>query len=449
MNKQSPIHQLITHFQESFVRLYIDVPQKICEDYAVFVHRCMDNGKRKFHTTAHVLTVCHEMQPLQVLAGLFHDIVYFQVDGGFPPVVQDLILEMVEVREDNIFLKKQLPEGHLVNICLDVFAFKAGQLLGAHEGLNEFLSTWVAVNFLGKFLKAKDLITIAACIEATIPFRPKNDQGLNCLDDLEQRITACFSKYGLALTGPEIEQMVKLAAGMANKDVENFSDQDAGKFLDNTWILLPETNEMLWQPGVYFNADYRKALMKMEGFLSFLNPENIFHQYKNVPELSQFEQMKAQAHKNVKIAQEYLQAKILAIGIIEALALTTGGDGPISMFLGDVRIYDEIERAEDYFPPKGLSDELDYNDTLYRLLEYGRASNTSFDMKNSPVASFVYKSLGDQQTKEAMKFARKMFADEIGPETFLRSLNKKLVGHLAQACAMLVTTRKKELMRWV
>ncbi|OJJ19518.1 hypothetical protein BKI52_22185 [marine bacterium AO1-C] len=453
MSKTSPIHRLIAHFQESFVRLHIDVPPKICEDYAVFVHSCMNNGRRKFHTTNHVLDVCEQMQPLQVLAGLFHDVVYYQVDGGFPPDANELVRSIVEVSDDVVAIKKTLPidypASHYLSICLDVFAFKPGQTLGIHGGLNEFLSAWVAVNFLGDFLKAKDLITIAACIEATIPFRPKDEQGKNCLDQLEQRISECYARYKLQLGKSEISQMVKLAAGVANRDVANFAELDPGKFLDNTWILLPETNEMLWKPGVYFNADYRLALMKMEGFLSFLNPENIYHGYQDEPKPEVLAEMKIQARKNVKTANQYLQLKILGIAIIEALARATGGDAPISMFLGDVRIYDEIERAEDYLPPVELSDSLDYNDTLYRLLEYGRASATSFDMKNSPIASFVYKCLGDAQSAQAMNLARQMFSDKITPEMFLRSLDRKLVSDLAQACAMLATTRKKEFMKWV
>ena len=453
MSKTSPIHRLIAHFQESFVKLHIDVPPKTCEDYAVFVHSCMNNGRRKFHTTNHVLDVCEQMQPLQVLAGLFHDVVYYQVDGGFPPNADELIRVIVEVHDDVVAIKKTLPTdyptNHYLSICLDVFAFKPGQTLGIHGGLNEFLSAWVAVNFLGDFLKAKDLITIAACIEATIPFRPEDEQGKNCLDHLAQRINDCYAHYKLQLGDIEVAQMVKLAAGVANRDVANFAELDPGKFLDNTWILLPETNETLWKPGVYFNADYRKALMKMEGFLSFLNPENIYHGYHNEPEPEVLKEMKVQATKNVKTANQYLQLKILGIAIIEALAVATGGDAPISMFLGDVRIYDEIERAEDYLPPVELSDGLDYNDTLYRLLEYGRTSATSFDMKNSPIASFVYKCLGDAQSAQAMELARQMFAEKITPEMFLRSLDSKLVSDLAQACAMLATTRKKEFMKWV
>ena len=189
MPNTSPIHQLINHFQEAFVKLHIDVPPKICEDYAVFVHSCMNNGRRKFHTTNHVLDVCEQMKPLQVLAGLFHDVVYYQVDGGFPPEAEDLIRLIIDENNDSVSLKKELPVeqpiSEYLSICLNIFDFRPGQPLGIHGGLNEFLSAWMAVNFLGEFLKAKDLLTITACIEATVPFRPKDENGLNCLDHLE------------------------------------------------------------------------------------------------------------------------------------------------------------------------------------------------------------------------------------------------------------------------
>ncbi|EAY31921.1 hypothetical protein [Microscilla marina] len=448
MQKQSPIHQLIDLFQEAFVRLHLDIPPKICEKYAVFIYSCMDNGKRKFHTTEHVLNVCHDMAPLQILAGLFHDVVYYQVDKCFLPQFEDLVLQVVTVNEQGVHLKNDLSEDYLIDLCLDLFNFAPGQLLKPDAGLNEFLSAWVAVSYLKDFLKAKDLMTIVACIEATIPFRPKDDQGMNCFDHLELRIQHCFPKYQLSLALSDIEQMVRLAAGLANRDVENFADKDIGRFLDNTWALLPETNDMLWRPGVYYNQDYRVALSKMEGFLSCLDPQNIFHHYKGAPDEQYLVLLKQQAHHNLQTSEEYLQVKILAITIVEALAKVTGGDAPVSLFLGD-GIIDGVEKAEDYLPPIELSDHLAYNDTIYRLLEYGRTSDTSFDIKNSPIGAFTYKLLGDKETKKSMDIARQMFLGSIAPETFLRLVNRDLVSHIAQACAILVTTRKKELVRWL
>lgn len=448
MLKKSQIHRLITLFQESFKILKVEVDPEICEKYAVFIHSCMNNGRRKFHTTQHVLEVCEQMKALQILAGLFHDVVYYQVDEGFPSEAEILIRQIVAEKNGQIYLKETLPNDINLNICLHIFDFKLGQELGIHSGLNEFLSTWLAINYLSDFLTIKDLITVMVCIEATIPFRPKDEKGLNCLDHLENRVKNISANYQLNLSAEEIIEVVKLATGLANRDVENFSGKDPGKFLDNTWILLPETNENLWNPGVYFHADYRIALTKMEGFLSFLNPENIFHQYKNTPNDEDFIQMKVQAHKNVQIAKDYLQAKILAIAIIEALALSTGGDAPISMFLGDVVEYGTIERAEDYLPKIVLSDKLEYDDILYHLLEYGRASETSFDLKNSPIASFVYKYLGNQNMEKSMNLAHQMFKEKITPEEFLQALDNSLVGYLAKACAKLATTREKALMKW-
>lgn len=448
MQKQSPIHQLIDLFQEAFVRLYLDIPPKVCEKYAVFVYSCMNSDKRKFHTTQHVLKVCRGMEPLQMLAGLFHDVVYYQVDKRFLPQFEPLVLPLVNVKGKEVWLREDLPEDELVEICLDIFGFSPGQLLKSDAGLNEFLSAWVAVNHLKDFLKAKDLMTIVACIEATIPFRAKDDNGMNCFDHLESRIQHCFPKYQLSLNMTDIEKMVSLAAGLANRDVENFADKDICRFLDNTWTLLPETNDMLLRPGVYFNQDYRVALCKMEGFLSCLDPQNIFHQYKDTPDEQDLVALKQRAHYNLQISEEYLQVKILAIAIVEALAKVTGGDVPISLFLGDGTLED-VEKAEDYLPPIELSNHLDYNDTLYRLLEYGRTSETSFDVKNSPIGAFTYKLLGDKETKKCMDIARQMFSGAISPDTFLRLVNRDLVSHIAQACAILVTTRKKELVRWL
>ena len=45
----------------------------------------------------------------------------------------------------------------------------------------------------------------------------------------------------------------------------------------------------------------------------------------------------AAAKRNIVFSVDFLEAKITSIAIVEALAQCTGTDGPIAVFLGEIR----------------------------------------------------------------------------------------------------------------
>lgn len=445
---KSLINRLVEGFLNAFVQLHIQIPVYKIEHLATLVHHSMDGEKRNFHTSRHALSVSEGQDGVPTLAGLFHDIIYFQIDNGFPMYTHEMLLPFVEIDGDEVFIKPEFDiEDILFTFCLEIFEFQPGQKLSPFSGLNEFLSAFVAAKSLEEFLTRKQLLMIIACIEATIPFRMPDKRGISAYDRLEMRLRRISIQYDVDFSEHEISQTVRWGVTLANKDVENFAYQDVGEFLDHTWALLPETNGTLWATEVYSIRNYRQALLKMENFLSFLNPDSVFQQYKDTPDNKFYHDLNQQAHYNIDIARDYLGIKLLNIAIIEALALTTGGDVPISMFLGDIRhAGQKVERAEDYLPKTGLNDDLEYNEVLYALLEFGRAHESSFDMKNSPLASFVYKSLGTQKTNDYLDSAKDMFAHRISPEDFLRKIEAHVVCSIAKACAMLAFTRREALL---
>lgn len=451
--EKSTINKLITHFQNAFQQLNISLDNSQYEHLSLLIYGAMvDSRKRIFHTPVHINKVCKDLKsPLQLLAGLFHDIIYYQIDGGFPSQLRKLIANYTEIKEQDVFIKRDVPKDILFELCLDVFHFERGQKLLIFSGLNEFLSALAAVKTLEKYLTVKDLLCIIACIEATIPFRMENEEGLTNLEQLEVSLKAIRDKHQIYIKEEEIVQFVKLAAELANYDVENFADTDVGRFLDNTWRLLPETNDALWTSDVYSLSSYRKALMKMEMFLSYLNPDSVFHQYKGVPTPEAFEQIRRQAHQNLAIAREYMGAKLISIAIVEAFAVCTGGDAPISMFIGDIRnagIYEDIARAEDFLPAVKVSEHLQYDPSVLKLLEFGRASDLNFDMQNAPISYFIYASAGAGKMKEYLSHARQMFDEKISAEEFLNKIDKPIFSAIARACAEITITRRDILQRF-
>ena len=78
------INRMILWFHEAFRALSAKVPMVEVEQLAMLVHHSMDSKTRAFHTTRHVFAIGEGMKPLQVLAAIFHDVVYYQLDDGFP-----------------------------------------------------------------------------------------------------------------------------------------------------------------------------------------------------------------------------------------------------------------------------------------------------------------------------------------------------------------------------
>lgn len=77
-----------------------------------------------------------------------------------------------------------------------------------------------------------------------------------------------------------IERLLKMAVRFANNDVGGFASPDARRFLSNTWNLMPESNPLLRQPGLFTILDYRMVLLKSARFLSSLEPTQIFVSYR-------------------------------------------------------------------------------------------------------------------------------------------------------------------------
>jgi hypothetical protein len=446
---QSTLQRLINHLYDAFTQLEITVPARDVEQIAFLIHHAMDGERRKYHTAHHVLQVCESLGAVETLAALFHDVIYMQVDHGFPRQTEPLLSRFVGVQDSGVCIKDddEVRNDPLFQLCLDVFGFHVGQTWSLFSGPNELLSAFVAAKALAPYLPLQTLLAVIACIEGTIPFRNVDAHGHTCFDLLSQRLSQISARDHLGLTVADVDAMVASAVTVANNDVQGFAETDTGEFLDNTWLLLPETHGTLWSVETYSMGSYRQAIMKTESFLSALDHHSIFGRYKDVPDAAHFNSLLWQAEKNLTIAREYLGIKLLSIAVLEALALSTGGDVPVAMFMGDLRRGEQdVVRAEDYLPAVTVAPDESYDATLLTLFEAGRTSESSFDMKASPLSLYLYKSLGGTQSKQLLCYARAMFAGQLSPRDFLAKLDKGVLGSIAQACAMIATTRRDALL---
>ncbi len=443
------IQQTITLLEEALLGLGVKIPLIALEEIGIIVHEAMTVQARSFHTPAHIFELADASNPVQALAALFHDVVYYQVDAGFTPEIAAVLMPYLEIDGEQIRLKSiQGGDSTAFQITLDLFDFEPGQMLPPQQGQNEFLSALLMNCQLVSRVPASDLAKATACIEATIPFRGDNERGESPADLLEQRLFALNRRLDLGMKRSEIYDAVRWAVAFSNRDVDNFSERDTGSFLDNTWKLLPETNPSLRMRGIYTIVSYRRALEKMEAFLRQLDPETIFNEYRGEPPPGEYQRMVALAHRNVSTARRYLGIKLMAAALLEALGVITGGDAPVALFMGAIDGGEDARRLEDYLPqvrPNATVDELS---TLFGLLAFGRASSSSFDLQNSPLALFLYKSLGWDRIQYLLGHARRMFHGNVSATEFLSELPPDMLISVARACAAMASTRREALLAY-
>ncbi len=235
------------------------------EAMAVMIHKTMTAQARSYHTLDHVFPLAQNASPIRTLAALFHDLVYYQVDRGIPPEIDQVLAPHVKKGAAGALII--LPEDHDDRFCLltrQLFGFKRGIELSPAAGLNEFLSALYLNLRLGKVLEQSTLAKVTVCIEATIPFRGPDAQGVSAFERLAKRLTEVDQTHGLGLSKAERTEAIQEAVLFGNADVSSFAETDPGRFLDDTWLLLPETNAALRSGEVYSIRDYRQALQKVE-----------------------------------------------------------------------------------------------------------------------------------------------------------------------------------------
>lgn len=440
------IHRTIKLLQESLIKLDVDMPLLELERIGVMVNNAMSLQGRSFHTPEHIFDLVDKKNPFISLAALFHDLVYYHVDQGFTKEVEAVLSSSIQIRKSTVSVTANAAsDDRPLKRTLLVFGYKAGQELSPFNGMNEFLSALVLNRELDGIVPEKSLIIVTCCIEATIPFRSNDKKGRSPADLLEERLRKANRDLELGMDEKDILLTVEWSVIFANKDVQNFAEEDVGRFLDNTWKLLPETNPSLRTSGIYSISSYRTALQKMEGFLGFLDPDTIFGSYRSTPPKKTLAQLRLLAHRNVETAKEYIGIKFLTAAILESLAEVSGGDAPVALFMGSIDGDDPASKLEYYLPKVEVDRSLPIDQTIHDLLAFGRAGASSFDLQNSPLSLFIYLHLGTDGFHEFLNMARQLYANGLPFKQFLENLPRDMICPIAKACTQIVFTRSEAL----
>lgn len=443
------INRTILWFNQAFQALSADVPTIEIEQLAILVHHSLDGKTRTFHTAEHVFNMCEGMNSIQILAALFHDVVYYQLDDGFAAQIAPLLADVTYTKNGVLRLQPIQPEDTATVLCADIFGFCPGQVLQQYAGMNEFLSAVVAARLLHRHLTGAQLIAVVACIEATIFFRVPDANGRAATDDLAQRVEAQGRKFLSHLSDQALSNFVKTvltdAVTLANRDVAGITEADPEHCLSNTLLLIEESNAPLRATGVYTVQEYRSALVRMNVFLSSLSPAFICQHYDGYPDANTCLVKGATAKRNIDFSCAYLGAIISSIAIIEALALCTGTDAPLAMFLGNATSVHGGPGPMKNLLPEPPSEHATHAELL-KVLEMGPLPGTASDLSASPLTVFVYRYLGHSGTEQMLLQAQQMFDGHLSPQAFLKTLDRPMRRSIIHACAKIAVLRSEALL---
>jgi hypothetical protein len=435
---------------EAIADLHGQVDKQKLAKIADLIIQTMTGPWRLFHTPNHIFEVGAGGDAIEIIAALFHDLVYVQVDQGISVNISRYICGYIKEDHEHLVILNppELLEDNAFKVVSKIFGFQQGQVLVPVCGQNEFLSALIAVKVLEDILPMTALAEIAACIEATIPFRPRLAGDQTCSDLLFERLitTNDFFQFGWDI--PKINEIVERSVRLSNRDVENFASPNSSRFLNNTWNLIPETNHDLKNVNSYSVYGYRVSMQKMEAFMNFLSPDIVFRRYGNEPDVQTYGSLLNLTQQNLEVARLYLGTKLAAIALLEALSARIGTDISLSTMMGELPLEDKSMATLEQFLPKVETIVQPLNTIeaeVLEILEKGRTLDSHYDIKNSPVATLMVKSLGFAEMHKILKLSKEFFSGNLTAEALIANCDRNVTEMIKSAIFHLFDSRKAAL----
>ena len=388
MEQRSPVHEIVNALWRALHELGLDadVDRRSSAGASRSTPRCRRAG-REFHNHDHVIELAERRRSARGDRGALSRRGLHPGRSG--PAALDARRDgrACSRRADGGWRVLPARPSEVTGDVLAVFGRKVGDIVTPTTGLNEFASRAGRVASSSQHAldsRAADRGRRVHRADDPVPRRSG-----------DARCTIGSSRSAVA--GAQLDEMVERAVRVGNRDVENFADNDPARFLDNTWKLLPESNPALHSPLVYTVRDYRIALQKMEGFLAWLPAERVFHTWGDEPQ-ARDPRASRRAHDRQPRARGALPAREAVLDRARrgdrrghrrrrAARLLHGRrqarDAPTQM---------QAHRA---VPAARSRTRSDLDPPLHRLLAEGRASESSFDTKPSPLGAFLHATVGE------------------------------------------------------
>lgn len=444
------LHVVIKTLSEAFAALRAGSTTRAPDDamlerIALVIYEAMSQPARSYHGIDHAMAVARTDDPVERLAGLFHDVVYLQIDRGISPLIKDLLGLQIDSSRWRVERFAKGAPSDAERRCLALFDSPTWQDLGTESGLNEALSALVATRLLEGIIAPSALLSVQGTIEATIPFR-----GDEALKTLRKRLGAQNQAGSLQIDNAHLDEMIDTAARVANRDVQSFAAPSTAEFLSSTWLLFCELDPTLNQGRCYSVRTYRKALHAMERLLTKrVEPKNVFVAARE-SDLKAVAAQREIAKVNLSLAILYMRIKLFPLALIEALAECTGGDAPVEIFLGHPNDPQSVAswatRELDKHLKSGKKShpqfEANLDAEIFQLLWIGRSGVNSFDLAHSPLGALLFAEYGGPYLVARHDEALAFFEGSLGALPFLQKQAPAIVQMIAERIASVSTTRR-------
>lgn len=146
----------------------------------------------------------------------------------------------------------------------------------------------------------------------------------------------------------------------------------------------------------------------------------------------------------------YLDSKLVGNAILEALSLRMGSDVSLVIMMGELPDSGvSVGRMGDSFPNliKPYQATSDIENEVLDLLEIGRSKDVSYDLKTSPLTTFMAKYIGFDGILQLRERSQAFFQGTISSEEFLASCNSDMTRIIANGVIKLLENRKAALRR--
>lgn len=392
------------------------------------IYNSMTTDGRVYHSMMHVFDISQTMNdPILILSALFHDVIYFQIDKKFDEAQTEALEGLLVSNTEPLRLRPSFDDS-LINSVIELYGLEPGKEL-PKLGTNEFLSAIIGVKMLQKWLSKEHLIQIAACIEATIPFRPVID-GKTPMDRLYDRLALVANEKSESW----LVETVRMAAATANCDLCSFDSNDRDFFLDSTWKLIPEGRPILLQkdcPLMEFLLE-TIALDKRSAFILGAVPK-IFQSFRQIPLKSEMEDKQRKTRDNLSLVIMYGELRMLQMMILVAFVKAVGDD-PQKLPL---RHYLDLEILE---PTKANATLTSKERQIRHWLVSGRRAGFDWDPPSSSLGRYLFDTLGTKGIREAVEFGK---GQETGSQEILNHLDKTLVEAVGASLAKHFPAKEK------